>query len=57
MLELSVDNTFTYTHRFKLLGEEVQRLHEDTEDNDGENPLRRWPTTKGIIYSTRMLLN
>ena len=34
-------------YRFKLLGDEVQRLHEDTEDNDGANPLRRWPTTKG----------
>ena len=34
--------------RFNLLGEDVQRLHEDTEDNDGENPLRRWSTTKGI---------
>ena len=33
--------------RFKLLGVEVQRLHEDTEENDGDNPLRRWPTTKG----------
>ena len=33
--------------RFKLLGVEVQRLHEETEENDGENPLRRWPTTKG----------
>ena len=30
------------------MGEDVQRLHEDTEDNDGENPLRRWSTTKGI---------
>ena len=35
--------------RFKLLGVEVQRLHEETEENDGENPLRRWPTTKGEI--------
>ena len=37
--------------RFKLLGVEVQRLHEETEENDGENPLRRWPTTKGEIYN------
>ena len=29
------------------MGVEVQRLHEETEQNDGENPLRRWPTTKG----------
>ena len=34
------------------MGVEVQRLHEDTEDNDGENPLRRWPTTKGNNYYT-----
>ena len=33
---------------------EVQRLHEDTEDNDGENPLRRWSTTKGNNYFTTL---
>ena len=45
----SILDTLFKIYRFKLLGDEVQRLHEDTEDNDGANPLRRWPTTKGRI--------
>ena len=46
----SILDTIFKIYRFKLLGDEVQRLHEDTEDNDGANPLRRWPTTKGRAY-------
>lgn len=33
-----------------MLGPEVQRLHEETEDSEGDNPLKRWSTTKGYIY-------
>ena len=47
----SILDTLFKIYRFKLLGDEVQRLHEDTEDNDGANPLRRWPTTKGRTHT------
>ena len=44
------NSVYNLANRFKLLGSEVQRLHEDTEDNDGDNLLKRWPTTKGYFY-------
>ena len=44
------NSVFNLANRFKILGREVQRLHEETEDSDGENVLKHWPTAKGYIY-------